>query len=125
MGIYEYIRMPFGIKHAPAHFQRMMDTIFQEEILEVWMLVYIDYIIIYSETWEDHLQYIDKVLSKFIPINLKISPKKCNFCQQGLLALEYKVLALSLEIDQNKGAAVLQKASTKEHKIYAIFPWVC
>ena len=30
MGIYEYTRIPFGIKHAPAHFQRMMDTIFQE-----------------------------------------------------------------------------------------------
>ncbi|MBW0472453.1 hypothetical protein O181_012168 [Austropuccinia psidii MF-1] len=34
MGIYEYTRMPFGINNAPAHFQRMMDTIFQEEILE-------------------------------------------------------------------------------------------
>ncbi|MBW0535901.1 hypothetical protein O181_075616 [Austropuccinia psidii MF-1] len=51
MGIYEYTRMPFGIKHAPAHFQRTMDTIFQEEILEVWMVLYIDDIIIYSETW--------------------------------------------------------------------------
>ncbi|MBW0555072.1 hypothetical protein O181_094787 [Austropuccinia psidii MF-1] len=36
MGIYEYPRMPFGIKNEPAHFQRMMDTIFQEEILEGW-----------------------------------------------------------------------------------------
>ncbi|MBW0566646.1 hypothetical protein O181_106361, partial [Austropuccinia psidii MF-1] len=62
MGIYESTRMPFGIKNAPAHFQRMMDTIFQEEILEVWMAVYIDDIIIYSETWEDHVQYIDRVL---------------------------------------------------------------
>ncbi|MBW0496069.1 hypothetical protein O181_035784 [Austropuccinia psidii MF-1] len=42
MGIYEYTRMPFCIKNAPAHFQRMMDTIFQEEILEGWMVVYID-----------------------------------------------------------------------------------
>ncbi|MBW0511413.1 hypothetical protein O181_051128 [Austropuccinia psidii MF-1] len=50
MGIYEYTRIPFGIKNAPAHFQRMMDTIFQEEILEGWMVVYIDDIIIYSET---------------------------------------------------------------------------
>ncbi|MBW0486237.1 hypothetical protein O181_025952 [Austropuccinia psidii MF-1] len=50
MGIYEYTRRPFGIKNAPAHFQRMIDTIFQEEILEGWMVVYIDEIIIYSET---------------------------------------------------------------------------
>ncbi|MBW0523748.1 hypothetical protein O181_063463 [Austropuccinia psidii MF-1] len=55
MGIYEYTRMPFGIKNAPAHFQRMMDTIFEEEILEGWMVVYIDDIIIYSEKWEDHM----------------------------------------------------------------------
>ena len=56
MGIYEYTRVPFGIKNAPAHFQRMMDTIFQEEIMEGWMVVYIDDIIIYSDTWEDHVQ---------------------------------------------------------------------
>ncbi|MBW0549190.1 hypothetical protein O181_088905 [Austropuccinia psidii MF-1] len=64
MGIYEYTRMPFGIKNAAAHFQRMMDKIFQEGILEGWMVVYIDDIIIYSETWEDQVQYIDRVLSK-------------------------------------------------------------
>ncbi|MBW0472239.1 hypothetical protein O181_011954 [Austropuccinia psidii MF-1] len=55
MGIYEYTRMPYGIKNAPAHLQRMMHTIFQE-ILEGWMVLYIDDIIIYSETWEDHVQ---------------------------------------------------------------------
>ncbi|MBW0510211.1 hypothetical protein O181_049926 [Austropuccinia psidii MF-1] len=63
MGLYEYTRMPFYIKNAPAHFQRMMDTIFQEKILEGWMTVYIDYIIIYSETWEDYVKYIDRVLN--------------------------------------------------------------
>ncbi|MBW0475631.1 hypothetical protein O181_015346 [Austropuccinia psidii MF-1] len=50
MCIHEYTRMPFGIKNAPFHFQRMMDTIFQEEILEGLMVIYIDDIIIYSET---------------------------------------------------------------------------
>ncbi|MBW0587235.1 hypothetical protein O181_126950 [Austropuccinia psidii MF-1] len=64
MGIYEYTRMPFGIKNATAHFQKMMDTIFQQQILEVWMVVYIYDIIIYSETWGDHVQYIDRLLSK-------------------------------------------------------------
>ncbi|MBW0529550.1 hypothetical protein O181_069265 [Austropuccinia psidii MF-1] len=63
MGIYEYTRMPFGTKNAPAHFQRMMDTILQEEIFEGWMVVYIYDIIIYSETWEDPVQYIDRVLN--------------------------------------------------------------
>ncbi|MBW0500585.1 hypothetical protein O181_040300 [Austropuccinia psidii MF-1] len=64
MGIYEYTRMPFGIKNAPSHFQKIIDTIFQEEISKGLMIVYIDDIIIYSETWEDHLQYIERVPSK-------------------------------------------------------------
>ncbi|MBW0509977.1 hypothetical protein O181_049692 [Austropuccinia psidii MF-1] len=109
MGIYEYTRMPFGVKNAPAHFQRVMDAIFQDEILEGWMVVYIDDIIIYSETLEDHVKYIDRVLSKCTPINLKISLKRFNFGQQGLLALRHKVSGLSLAIDQKKVAAVLQK----------------
>ncbi|MBW0555151.1 hypothetical protein O181_094866 [Austropuccinia psidii MF-1] len=108
MGIYGYTRMPFGIKNAPAHFQRMMNTILQDEILEGWMVVYIDDIIIYTETWEDHVKYIDRVLSKCTPINLKISLKKCNFGQQELLAQGHKVSGLSLAINKNKVAAVPQ-----------------
>ncbi|MBW0476581.1 hypothetical protein O181_016296 [Austropuccinia psidii MF-1] len=83
-------------KNAPAHFQRMMDTRFQEEILEGLMLVYIDDIIIYSETWEDNVQYIDRVIK--------------------LLALGHKVSGLSLAIDQNSVAAVLQNPVPKKIK---------
>ncbi|MBW0524262.1 hypothetical protein O181_063977 [Austropuccinia psidii MF-1] len=67
------------------------------------MVVYIDDMIIYSETWEDH------VLSKCTPINLKIPLKKCNFGQQELLALGHKVSGLSMTIYQKKVAEVLQK----------------
>ncbi|MBW0565823.1 hypothetical protein O181_105538 [Austropuccinia psidii MF-1] len=49
IGTYEYTRMPFGIKNAPSHFQRMMETIFTVEELEGRIVVYIDDIIIYSE----------------------------------------------------------------------------
>ncbi|MBW0586796.1 hypothetical protein O181_126511 [Austropuccinia psidii MF-1] len=116
MGIYGYTRIPFGIKNAPAHFQRMMDTIFQEEILEGWILVYIYDIIIYLETWEDHVHYIDRVLNKCTPINLKISLKKGNFGQQEFLALGHKVSGLSLPIDQKKVEAVLQRPVPKRIK---------
>ncbi|MBW0523751.1 hypothetical protein O181_063466 [Austropuccinia psidii MF-1] len=116
MGIYEYTGMPFGIKNAPAHLQRMMDTMFQEAILKGWMLVYIDDIIINSETWEDHAKYIDKVVSKCTPINMKISLKKCNFGQKELLALGHKVSGLSLAIDKNEVASVLLKPVPKKIK---------
>ncbi|MBW0557697.1 hypothetical protein O181_097412 [Austropuccinia psidii MF-1] len=98
--------------HQPP-FQRMMDKIFQEKILEGWMVVYIDDIIIYSEIWEDYVEDIERVLSKYTPINLKISLKKWNFGQQELLALGHNISGLSLAIDQNKVAEVLQKPVPK------------
>ncbi|MBW0541867.1 hypothetical protein O181_081582 [Austropuccinia psidii MF-1] len=49
-GIYEYLRIPFGIKNAPSHYQRMMNTIFAYELSEGWLIIYIDDIIICSET---------------------------------------------------------------------------
>ncbi|MBW0564615.1 hypothetical protein O181_104330 [Austropuccinia psidii MF-1] len=55
-GIYEYLRMPFGIKNAPSHYQIMMNTIFPHEISEGWLIIYIDDIIICSETWQLHLE---------------------------------------------------------------------
>ncbi|MBW0495198.1 hypothetical protein O181_034913 [Austropuccinia psidii MF-1] len=101
----------------------MMDTIFQEEILEGWMVVYIYDIIIYSETWEDHVQYINRVLSKCTPINLKISLKKGNFGQQELLALGHKISGLGLEMDQNKVAEVLQNPVPRNIKEMQSFLW--
>ncbi|MBW0545153.1 hypothetical protein O181_084868 [Austropuccinia psidii MF-1] len=63
--IYEYTRMPFGIKNAPTHFQRIMDTIFQGEILEGWMLLYIDDIIICSEPcyYRNHIKHFSHIAS--------------------------------------------------------------
>ncbi|MBW0480762.1 hypothetical protein O181_020477 [Austropuccinia psidii MF-1] len=75
-----------------------------------------DDIIISSETWEDHVQYIERVLSKCTPINLQISLKKCNFGQQELLALGHKVSVLILAMDQNKVVEVLQKPVPKNIK---------
>ncbi|MBW0492169.1 hypothetical protein O181_031884 [Austropuccinia psidii MF-1] len=109
IGIYEYTRMPFGINNSPAHFQGMMDTVIQEEILRGWMVVYIDDIIIYSETCKDQVQYIERVLIKCTPINLKILLKKCNFGQQELLALGNKVSGLNAACSQGLGEALHQR----------------
>ncbi|MBW0463851.1 hypothetical protein O181_003566 [Austropuccinia psidii MF-1] len=48
-GIYEYLRMPFGITNAPSHYQRMMNTIFPTELSAGWLIIYIDDIIICSD----------------------------------------------------------------------------
>ncbi|MBW0545503.1 hypothetical protein O181_085218 [Austropuccinia psidii MF-1] len=54
-GIYEYLRMPFGIENSPSHHQRMMNTIFPTVLSEGWLIIYIDDIIIGSDSWYLHL----------------------------------------------------------------------
>ncbi|MBW0537544.1 hypothetical protein O181_077259 [Austropuccinia psidii MF-1] len=109
-GIYEYLRMPFGIKNEPSHHQRMMNTIFPEELSEGWLIIYIDYIILCSETWESHLTRLEKVLQKIVQVNMKMSLKKCGFSYSGeLKALGHASSGLSLGIDKNKVEEVLLK----------------
>ncbi|MBW0508664.1 hypothetical protein O181_048379 [Austropuccinia psidii MF-1] len=101
--------MPFGIKNAPSHQQRMMNTIFPEEFSEGWLIIYIDDIIVCSETWDSHLTGLERVLKKIVQVNMKISLKKCHFAFSELKALGNVVSGLSLGIDNNKVGAVLLK----------------
>ncbi|MBW0558610.1 hypothetical protein O181_098325 [Austropuccinia psidii MF-1] len=78
-GIYEYLNMPFGINNAPSHYQRMMNTIFPTELSEGWIVIYIDDIIICSDSWSFNLERIARrVLYKAAEVNMKISLKKWN-----------------------------------------------
>ncbi|MBW0566488.1 hypothetical protein O181_106203 [Austropuccinia psidii MF-1] len=63
-GVYEYLRIPFGIKNMPSHFQRMMNEILAEELSEGWLIIYIDDIIVCSKTWEEHMYTLSTVLTK-------------------------------------------------------------
>ncbi|MBW0511902.1 hypothetical protein O181_051617 [Austropuccinia psidii MF-1] len=75
-GLCEYLRMSFGIKHAPSHYQRMMNPIFPEELLEQLFIIYIDDIIVFSDMWEIHLTRQERVLQKIVQVNMRISLKK-------------------------------------------------
>ncbi|MBW0549641.1 hypothetical protein O181_089356 [Austropuccinia psidii MF-1] len=99
--------MPFGIKNAPSHFQRMMNEIFPEELSEGWLIIYIDDIIICSKTWEEHMYRLSRILTKIQSVNVKISLKKCHFGFKELKALGHVVSGLDLGIDKTKVASVL------------------
>ncbi|MBW0552961.1 hypothetical protein O181_092676 [Austropuccinia psidii MF-1] len=108
-GIFEYLRMPFCIKNAPSYYQRMMNIISPGELSEEWLIIYIDDIIACSETWDNHLSRLERVLQKIVQVNMKISLKKCHFAYSELKALGHVVSGLSLGIDKNKVAEVLLK----------------
>ncbi|MBW0565270.1 hypothetical protein O181_104985 [Austropuccinia psidii MF-1] len=108
--------MPFTIKNAPSHYQRMMNTILPTELSEGWLIIYIDDIIICSDSWSLHLERLARVLHKVAEVNMKISLKKCNFGFEELKALGHIVSGLSLGIDKNKVAAVLLKPIPQNKK---------
>ncbi|MBW0568744.1 hypothetical protein O181_108459 [Austropuccinia psidii MF-1] len=108
--------MPFGIKNAPSHYQRMINTIFPTELSEGWLIIYIDDIIICSDSWSLHLERLAIVLHKVSKVNMKILLKKCNFGFEELKALAHIVSVLSLGIDKNKVAAVLLKPIPQNKK---------
>ncbi|MBW0568638.1 hypothetical protein O181_108353 [Austropuccinia psidii MF-1] len=115
-GIYEYLRIPFCIKNAPSHYQTMMNTIFPHELSEGWLIIYIDDIIICSETFKLNLERLLLVLKKDLQVNMKISLKKCNFGFHELKALGHVVSGLSLGVDRNELAAVLLKQMPQNKK---------
>ncbi|MBW0521570.1 hypothetical protein O181_061285 [Austropuccinia psidii MF-1] len=108
-GIYEYPRMPFSIQNSPSNCKRMMNTIFPKELSEGRLIIYIDDIIIFYDSWSLHLERLARLLEKFSGVNIKISLKKCNFGFKELKALIHIVSGLSLSIDKNKVAEVLLK----------------
>ncbi|MBW0578160.1 hypothetical protein O181_117875 [Austropuccinia psidii MF-1] len=108
-GIFEYLRMPCGVKDTPSHSQRMMNTIFPEELSEGWLIIYIDDIIICSEIWDSQLSILKRVLQKIVQVNMIISLQKCHFAYSELKAVGHAVSGLSLGIDKNKVAEILLK----------------
>ncbi|MBW0532726.1 hypothetical protein O181_072441 [Austropuccinia psidii MF-1] len=114
--VYEYLRMPFGIKNEPSHFQRMMNAIFPEELSEGWLIIHIDDIIVCSKTWEEHIYRVSRILNKIQSLNMKISLKKCDFGFEEFKALGHVVSGLSLGIDKNKVSAVLLKPMPQNKK---------
>ena len=78
LGFYECIRMPFGLTNAPATFQRLMESCLGEMHLN-WCIIYLDDVIIFSKTPEEHIERLQAVLHKLRSAGLKLKPSKCEF----------------------------------------------
>lgn len=93
--------MPFGLANAPACFQRFIQSILSE-YLDVFCYVYIDDILIFSKTQDEHTDHVSKVLSKLQDHGLFASAEKCSFYQQEVTFLGFIVSTTGLRMDPAK-----------------------
>jgi len=101
LGFYEYNRMPFGLANAPATYQRLMEKCLEGLHLKI-CLVYLDDLIIFSKTYQEHVERIELVLRRLQECNLKLAPKKCKFFKRKVKYVGYIVSADGIEADPEK-----------------------
>ena len=78
LGFYECERMPFWLTNAPATFQCLMESCLGELHLN-WCIIYLDDIIVFSKSLEEHLERLRGVFDKLATAGLKLKPSKCEF----------------------------------------------
>ena len=103
---YESERMPFGLTNAPATFQCLMESCLGELHLN-WCIIYLDDIIVFSKTPEEHLERLRGVFNKLAWAGLKLKPSKCEFFKSKITYLGHIVSAAGIETDPKKIEAVM------------------
>ncbi len=101
VGLFEYNRMPFGLCGAPATFQRLMQSCLHDQIYQL-LLVYLDDVIIFSKTFDEHLERLDKILTRLAQQGLKIKREKCSFLRKEVSYLGYVVSSGGVSTDPDK-----------------------
>ena len=105
LGFYEFNRMPQGICNAPATFQRLMEKCMGSMAFKD-VLVYLDDLLVFSRTIEEHEEKLEKVLSRLEEFGLKLNPDKCQFVQSSVKCLGHVISANGVQTDPDKILAV-------------------
>lgn len=105
LGFWEWNRMPQGITNAPSTFQRLMEKCMGDINLRE-VLVFLDDIIVFSKTLEEHETRLTNVLSRLRENGLKLSPEKCRFFQTSVRYLGHIVSRNGVETDPQKTEAL-------------------
>ena len=104
-GHYEFNVMPFGLTNAPATFQRLMERVLTG-LTHTQCLSYLDGIIVFGTTFDDHLSHLEHVLTKLGEAGLRLKPSKCHFTLAQVQYLGYLISKDGVQPDPSKVEAV-------------------
>ena len=115
MGVFEFTRMPYGVVGGPATGQQLSDKIIGPE-MEPHALSYLDDIIIISETFEEHMKWLEHVLTRIKDAGLTINREKSEFCRSEVKFLSVLVNRDGFKPDPDKIAPILEYPAPKNLK---------
>jgi hypothetical protein len=119
-GLWEFISMPFGLTNAPATQQRFIEAVLNGLVWDI-CFAYIDDILCFSDSFEKHLEDLDKIMTRLEQHNLVIQPAKCTFCRPTFEILGFVATRDGLKPNPKKVEAILNypyPASRKETECF-------
>jgi hypothetical protein len=104
-GLYQFTTMPFGLCNAASTFERIIERTLAGLQWQIAVL-YLDDIVVFGKSFEDHLCNLRKVFDRLFEAGLKLKPKKCQFLQEEISFLGHIVSKFGIKTDPAKVAAV-------------------
>lgn len=123
-GTYRFLRLPFGLKNAPATFQRLMDK-FKSGLTNVNVLVYLDDIIVLSETFNGHLNNLGQCFARMRQFNLRMNRTKCKFACDEVVYLGHVISRNGIQTKPDKVSAILKMEPPRNIKQLLTFLQTC
>jgi len=124
LGTYEYLVMPFGLCNAPAAFQRWINEVLMEHI-DMCCIVYLDYLLIYSNSLQQHRKDVSNILKAIRKSGMKVKPSKCEFHQSETEYLGFIIGQEGVKTDPVKTQAIWDWTTPKKIKEIQCFLEFC